>query len=183
MYHFFSSCFQDFFGFVFISRCLILLWAWISWCLLFGVHQTSETCTCVELPAPAMWRLFQPLNLQVFFHSCILPFSFWNDIKDRSFIRVPQVPETLFSFFQSIFSLCCSNRVISIAPSSSSLTLTSVSPILMLLIFLLIIVIFSSKISILFSIFYFCIKTYYFTFCFKMVCDHLLKNFFYIFEN
>lgn len=66
------------------------------------------------------------------FHPLFL-LSFWgsDDINLRSFVIVPQVSDALLIFF-SLFSLCCSDRIISVVLSPSSRILSSVILLLLL---------------------------------------------------
>ena len=79
------------------------------------------------------WKIFIHYVFDCVFSSALFLFSFQDsvDVNGRSFVIVQKVPEALFTFF-SLFSLCCSDRVISIVLSSSSLILSSVPSILLL---------------------------------------------------
>lgn len=102
------------------------------------------------------------------FSSALFLFSFQDsvDMNGSSFVIVTKVPEALFTFF-SLFFFCCSDWVISIVLSSSSLILPSVCSIPMLspsIEFLIPVVFFSFKVFnlILIYIFYFFAKTFCF---------------------
>lgn len=112
------------------------------------------------------------LNLRKFLDIILSSFSAspfllsWNsDGRNvRSFVIVPWVPETVFIFCFSLFSLCCSYWIISIL-SLSSLILSSLSSFLMLgpsIILISVIIFFSPKISFWFF--------FYFLFIYETLC-------------
>ena len=96
----------------------------------------------------------------------------------RSFVIVPWVPETVFIFCFSLFSLCCSYWIISIL-SLSLLILSSLSSFLLLrpsIILISVIIFFSPKISFWFFYFLFIYETLCFfaeTFCLFICSKHV----------
>ena len=143
----------------------------------------SEVLKTVEVYLLSNLGHFHLLVLQVIqSHLFSPPFlgCLW-DTNVRASVIVPLVPEILLNFFQSIFY--CSDWVISVVLSSSSLILYSVSSILLSSPFfellILVNVFFSSKISVWFfftSSIYF-LRLSIFLLCFKHIHNWLLKHF------
>ena len=84
--------------------------------ILSGINSASGLCRFILLPK---LRSFQLLSLWTLLYSLLFFLSFQNsnDTDVRLFVTIPQILEALFIF--SLFSLCCSDNVISIVLSKS----------------------------------------------------------------
>lgn len=105
---------------------------WISLCLSCLVFiQHFESLRFMSL---ASLGSFQPLFVQSFFSPVLFLLSFWgtNSTDFRSFVIVSLILEAFFVFFSSLFFLYCSDWIISIFLTCSSLVLFSVPSILLL---------------------------------------------------
>ena len=142
----------------------------MSWCGFIWIYLCGfilfEVCLppwfCEFVPVAKFEEVFR--HYFKFFFSLTLFLLSWNsDGRNvRSFVIVPWVPETVFIFCFSLFSLCCSYWIISIL-SLSLLILSSLSSFLLLrpsIILISVIIFFSPKISFWFFIFYLYMKLY-----------------------
>ena len=100
---------------------------------------------------------------------------------DFFFLTVPQVPEAVFTFFSSLFYLCCLQWVVSIVVSFSSLSISFIPSILLFipsteLYFQLLYFLAQNFHLFLLNILYFLAETFYFFICFKYICNCPLKH-------
>lgn len=137
----------DLFGFIYVDL----------FCLKFAYLLDSvNLCLLLNL------RKF--LDIKLFFSLTLFLLSWNSDGRNvRSFVIVPWVPETVFIFCFSLFSLCCSYWIISIL-SLSSLILSFLSFLLLSpsIILISVIIFFSPKISFWFF--------FYFLFIYETLC-------------
>ena len=130
-----------------------------------------------SIRSSAKYGSFQPVFLQIFFlHNTLL---FWdaNNMSVGSFGIVLQVSETLFTF--TIPFLCVLHWILSINPSPTSLTISSITSILLLNLFIDILtyVFFNAKTSIWFFVFLFCLAEIFYLFVhFNRVQTYFLEH-------
>ena len=164
---FFSILQKCFFVLIFQKFDCDMSWCGFIWIYLCGFI-LFEVCLppwfCEFVPVAKFEEVFR--HYFKFFFSLTLFLLSWNsDGRNvRSFVIVPWVPETVFIFRFSLFSLCCSYWIISIR-SLSLLILSSLSSFLLLrpsIILISVIIFFSPKISFWFF--------FYFLFIYETLC-------------
>lgn len=140
-------------------------------CLGMGFSRFAllESVVCVFCQ---IWEICSHYFFEYFFQPYPLFLVFWdsNDTNVRIFLIVPSIPEALFRVFPTSFSLCCSEWLIYVAPSSGLLILSSVpsdlqfSPFIGHILVLVLNFLFMFSVSLLFLSFFFCFfESFYFT--------------------